>query len=194
MKHVVAAVLATCAAGPVLAQAGCPVAADLARGITIELANGGTEVYRQSAPGVVSVAGRDPDGSTYAMELGQGFHLLMWEVPGDPSSRLTYDYGMAFTALPVPVANGRWQTPVRVNGIDGARSEPQVHTYGPMVPVTIGNCTYDSFEGQIAYETSDNYVESIVYIPALGIGYLLWNESTEYARDPLPAVGIRAGK
>lgn len=194
MIRLVAALCAILPAGAALAQTGCPTAADLDRGISIEFPDGGSETYRRTAPGLVSAVGREANGSTYTMALAQGFHLLFWEASDDPSSRVSYDYGVAPQAMPVPTAGGRWRTAVTVTASDGTRQEPQTHAYGALVPVTIGNCTYQSIEGVIAYATTDNYVESVIYLPELGFGYLLWNEADDMARSPIAPVAIRAGK
>jgi hypothetical protein len=178
-----------------VAQTACPVAADLARGIRIDFADGGSETYRSAAvPGMVEVTGRDPDGATYRMQLGGGFHLLRWEVPGDTASVIDYDYGLTPDQMPLPQPGASWHTEVRVRAVDGPRDEAQDHRYGKTTQVTIGACTYTAVEAVIAYETSDNYIESVTWLPELGLGYLLWNESTDYSRNPVPAVGISAGK
>jgi len=178
-----------------VAQTACPVAADLARGIRIDFADGGSETYRSAAtPGVVDVTGHDPDGSTYMMQLAGGFHLLRWEVPGDVSSVIAYDYGLPPAQMPLPQPGASWYTEVHVTAAEGPREEPQDHRYGKTTQVTIGGCTYTAVEAVIAYATSDNYVESVTWLPELGLGYLLWNESTDYTRSPVPATGISAGK
>lgn len=195
MKHLVALALCTLAAAPAVAQGACPVAADLGRGIVIAFADGSSETFRPARPDVVAVTGRDPDGATYAMELGRGFHLLSWEAPGDPSSRVSYGYDMTPDRLPLPVAGGRWDwSRIEVQSVDGPRMEPQSHVYHPARRVDIGGCIYEAVEAEIAYATSDNYVESIIWLPGLGISYLYWNETADHPRDPVPAVAIRAGK
>lgn len=179
---------------PAMAQTGCAVAADLGRGITVTFADGSTEIFRQAAPGIVQVTGDGSDGTRYGMQLAQGFHLLEWMPEGDPSGRVAYDYGMPAAAMPLPQPGGGWTVPARVTDSGGARAEAQTHSYGPAQTLMIGTCGYTMIEATIAYATSDNYVESIIYLPELGLSYLLWNESADYARDPIPAVSIRAGK
>lgn len=179
---------------PAMAQTGCPVAADLTRGITIGFADGSSEVFRQAAPGIVMVTGTAADGTGYVMQLGQGLHLLQWAPQGDPDGRVSYDYGMPPAVLPLPQPGGGWSVPARVSDIGGARAETQTHSYGAAQMLMIGTCGYEMIEATIAYDTGDNYVESIVYLPDLGLSYLQWNESDDYARDLVPAVSIRSGK
>ncbi|MCC7321362.1 MAG: hypothetical protein IT542_10350 [Rubellimicrobium sp.] len=198
MRHLTAIALTTSltalGAGPILAQTACPVAGDIARGITITFSGGGSESFRQTEPGLVLVAGRNPDGTTYTMQLAQGFHLLSWQDTGDPTSLIEYDYAMAPAQMPVPVAGQHHEFAVQKTTLDGTFSEPQVHTYGPPITVDMGGCRYQAFEGLIRYATTDNYTENVVFIPDLGFGYLLWNESDGNPRDPQPAVEIRTGK
>ncbi len=186
-------------AGMAMAQAGCPTAADLARGIRIDFADGSFETYRDTGAGVVVVDGADPEGFGYQMELGHGIHLLSYvnvnDGVVDDTSRISYDYGRAVGELPLPEAGGRWSSPVTVNDQYGPRSEPQTHQWSQISTVDIGGCSYDMIEAIIGYKTGDGYRESVEYLPELGLGYLLWNESDTMARNPVRPVSIRvAGK
>ncbi len=181
-------------AGAVLAQAGCPTAADLARGIRIDFADGSFETFRDPGTGLVTVEGQDIEGYGYTMELGQGLHLVSYAnmVDGvvDQGSRIDYDYGVALPDLPVPVAGGRWASPVVVRDMTGTRSEPQNHVWSEVTVIDIGGCSYDMIEALIAYKTDDGYRENVHYLPELGIGYLLWSESDTAAAFPIEAVRI----
>lgn len=199
MKQLFAVVALTIVACPAFAQQTCPTAADLERGIRISFEDGGTEVYRNGAPGVQEVTGTEPDGAGFRMEIAQGTHLLLWEGTNngiaDPTSLLTYDYnGVAPENLPAPRPGKSFQTPVTATDSSGPRDEPQTQTYGAVSSISIGDCTFDMIEVTIAYATSDNYVEMLRYLPDLGIGYLLWNESDGMARQPVEATAISAGK
>lgn len=186
-------------AGVALAQAGCPTAADLARGIRVDFADGSYEVYRDAGAGVVVVQGEDVEGYGYQMELGQGIHLLTYanvmDGAVDATSQISYDYGRAASELPLPEAGGRWSSAVTVNDQYGERSEPQTHQWSQVATVDIGGCSYDMIEALIGYKTGDGYRESVEYLPALGLGYLVWNESDTMERNPVRPVSIRvAGK
>jgi hypothetical protein len=183
-------------AGAALAQAGCPTAADLARGITLDFADGSFETFRDPGTGLVTVDGTDADGYGYIMELGRGIHLVSYANAtngiADADSRIDYDYGIGVMDLPLPEAGGRWASAVTVSDSFGDRSEPQTHVWGQTSVVDIGGCSYDAIEALIAYKTGDGYRESVEYIPALGIGYLVWNESDTMDRYPVRPVRISA--
>ncbi len=199
MTAVAAGLVVALQAGVAFAQAGCPTSADLARGIRIEFADGSYETYRDAGSGVVFVEGQDVEGYGYQMELGQGIHLLTYAnvTSGavDTMSRISYDYGRAAGELPLPEAGGRWSSAVTVTDQYGERSEPQTHEWGQITTVDIGGCSYDMIEALIGYKTGDGYRESVEFLPALGLGYLVWNESDTMERNPVRPVSIRvAGK
>jgi hypothetical protein len=73
----------------------------------------------------------------------------------------------------------------------GTRSEPQTHAWSEVLVVDIGGCLYDMIEAVISYKTGDGYRESVEYLPALGFGYLVWNESVGVERVPVRPVSIR---
>ena len=181
---------------PVMAQTVCPTAADLTRGIKVEYADGATEIFRAGDAGIVSVKGLNAEGQGYEMDLAHGLHLVMYQNTenGAPLtvSQVYYDYGIPPAELPIPIPGKRWQSGVTVTASDGERGEPQVHAYDAVVTEMIGDCSYDMISALISYETSDLYTENVHYLPALGIGYLVWNETTDQPRDPVPAVSVSA--
>ncbi|MCC5975809.1 MAG: hypothetical protein JJT81_17410 [Rubellimicrobium sp.] len=178
-----------------LAQAGCPTADDLARGITIAFTGGAVETYRPGRePGVTEVIGSDGFGFDYGMRLAHGTHLLLYEelVRGRPDleTRQTYDYGMPVALMPVPEAGGRWAVDVRVTSAEGERTERQVQAYDTVTTEVIGNCSYDRIEAVIAYDTGDFYIEGIHFLPELQLGYLAWSESNGVREVDLSPVSI----
>lgn len=184
---------------PLAAQSACPTLADRATGISVSFEDGSTEVFRPgNDPAVTIVDGVDTDGFAYRMELIHGTHLLVYEnvVDGrpDPASRVSYDYGMAPSAMPVPVPGGRWKADVTATAVDGPRPEAQVQAYDVAVSVDIGGCTYDRIEVLIAYDTTDFYTESVHYLPALDIGFLVWSETVDSPRVSVLPVAIARAK
>ncbi len=182
-------------AAPVLAQTSCPTAADLARGIQLTYDDGTVEVYRSTdRAGVIDVYGEDPFGYAYRMLIAHGTHLLMYEevVNGasDPNSRQTYDYGVSVANMPVPFPGGRWAVDVIATTVEGPRSETQVQAYDAIVTQRIGPCRYDRIEAVIAYDTADDYIEGIHFLPELGLGYLVWSESYGATAMDLTPVAI----
>jgi hypothetical protein len=181
-------------AGAALAQAGCPTAADLARGIVLEFADGSVETFRNSGPELISVEGIDADGFGYLMELVKGLHLLSYANTEngvvDSNSRVVYDYGVDLAVLPLPEPGGRWASGVTATDVYDSWSEPQSHVWGQMSTVDIGGCSYDMIEALISYKTGDGYTESVEFLPQLGLGYLVWNESDNMDRYPIRPVRI----
>ena len=180
------------------AQDGCATAADLARGVTLDFDDATSEVYRAAGPGIQTVEGRDDAGAYYGLRIAQGTHLLEYFdiVDGQPDagSRQEYDYGTAPADLPVPTPGGRFSAEVTVAASDGVRTEAQTQAYVAGEPLAVGGCTYDTVQAVIAYDTTDNYIESVSYLPELGIGYLVWNESDGVRSEDTIVTAIRTGK
>ena len=199
MKTLLAVALLTTMPSLATAQAACPVAADLDRGIRITFTDGGTETYRNGGVGLVSVTGRDTDGTGFEMELGRGVHLMYWEgiedgaLSGFPAR---YDYaGVGASDLPLPRPGKGWRSEVTLTNADGSRPEAQTHLYGPVSTVLIGDCQYDMIEVVVVYDSADNYQETLRYLPELGLAYLVWNQAEGMEPRPAEATGIlRAGK
>ncbi|GGL69271.1 hypothetical protein [Wenxinia marina] len=192
------AAAALASAGVATAQQACPTADSLARGIRVEFEGGTTEIFRSADPGVIRVDGIEGGEQTYRMEVAQGTHLLRYEAllhgVTNPSTVVTYDYGMPPLEMPVPSPGGRWQIDVAVDGFDGERQEAQSQVYDAERTDQIGGCTYRVVPVLIAYATSDTYIEAIDYLPELGIGYMVWNESDGVRSDPLTPIRLVAGK
>lgn len=155
----------------------CPTAVDLTKGIRVDRSGGYSEYFRNGAPGVISVEGFIDRKYEYDLELAGGLQLLSYsgnvgETP-EPDDGLTYDYGLPVAGLPGPVPNGRWQSAVTVTGIGGPFSEPQLYAYGPLQQISIGGCPYAMISATIAYQNDNNYIETIQFLPDLGISVLV---------------------
>lgn len=184
--------LALVSATGAIAQSQCPTASDLVRGIRVDYADGSAEVFRPQRPGVMKVDGMIDGQLAYRMEIAQGTHLLRYEdiVQGRPvaSSVNEYDYSLAPLEMPVPQPGDRWQADVLVTTLEGERREAQSQVYDQVDPVEIGECTYDRVPVVIAYDTEDGYLEGVAYLPALGLGFLVWSETDDGERvgtDPV---------
>jgi len=192
------AVIASGLATSGVAQSTCLTSGDLRTGIHVDYADGTSETYRTIDAATMSVEGFDGGEPYFRLELAQGTHLLSYvAIDGgrpDEASRQIYDYGIAAMDLPVPVAGGRFNADVVVTASDGARPEAQLQAYVDADPLTLGGCTYETLEVLIAYDTSDNYLESIRFLPQLGFGYLAWNQSDEGQSDENIVTAIRTGK
>lgn len=192
-----AAALAFGASAATAQTSGCATMADLATGIIVDYADGISETYRSIAPGVSSVDGRDGSLQIYRLEIAQGTHLLnyveYYDGQADETTRQVYDYGMAPTSMPVPTDGGRFSPQVTVTWQGDARGEFQVQAYAAGDPLVLGACTYQTVDAVIAYETDDNYIESITYLPELGIGYLEWSGTDGNRGIENTVIGIRTG-
>ena len=181
-----------------LAQSTCLSSDDLRSGVHLDYADGTTETYRMIGEATMSVDGYDAGEPYFRLEIAHGTHLLSYfavqDGRPDEASRQTYDYGVDPSALPVPVAGGRFNTDVTVTASDGPRQEAQLQAYVAGEPLSVGGCTYQTLDVLIAYDTADNYMESIRFLPELGLGYLLWNQSDDGQSEENIVTAIRTGK
>lgn len=195
MLRLLLALLAT----PAVAQTRCPTAADLATGIRVLFEDGSAETFRLGGPGLVEVAGREPDGARYRLSLAHGHHLLSFQAVAedgtpDPASLVTYDYGRPPSDLPLPEPLGRFSSDVTVTDAGGPRQEPQMQAFGPLTAVTLGGCAFDAVEAAVAYDTPEGYTEGLLWLPGLGISILTWQQPGTDARVDFPLLSIGAGK
>jgi hypothetical protein len=175
MRRLIAVLL--CLAPTLGSAQNCPTAADLERGIRVDRSGGYSEFFRAGGQGIIAVQGYIDRKYEYDLELAGGLQLLSYsgnvgETP-DTEGDLTYDYGTAISALPGPVPNGRWQSPVTVTAKSGPFSEPQLYAYGPLEQISIGGCPYAMISATIAYQNDNNYIETIQFLPDLGISVLV---------------------
>lgn len=198
MKRLIGVLGLVIAASPVYGQTQCVTEADLQSGITVDFADGTSEIYRSTGPGLMSVDGMDGNEAFFRLELAQGTHLLsyvgIFEGRPDEPTRQTYDYDMAATEMPVPQAGGRFAVDVMVTAEDGVRQEDQVQAYVAGEALVVDGCTYEVIDAYIAYDTGDNYMELVKYMPQLGFGYLFWSEADDGRADENIVTRIRAGK
>ena len=155
----------------------CPTANDLSQGIRVDRSDGYTEYFRAGGQGIVAVQGYIDRKYEYDLELAAGLQLLSYsgnvgETP-EPDGGFTYDYGKPHAELPGPVPNGRWQSAVTVTGVGGPFSEPQLYAFGPLEQISIGGCPYAMISATIAYKNNNNYIETVQFLPDLGISVLV---------------------
>jgi hypothetical protein len=182
--------------GLAMAQTACPTANDLAQGIRVDRSGGYTEVFRAGGQGIIAVEGFIDRKLEYNLELAGGFQLLSYSgnVGESPvaDDGLTYDYGVPHADLPGPVANGRWQSAVTLTGIDGPYAEPQLYAYGPLEQISIGDCSYAMILVTIAYQNDINYIETVQFLPDLGISVLVrqGDDNTEPTEFTIQRIGV----
>lgn len=159
-----------------LAQ-NCPTANDLTQGIRVDRSGGYTEYFRRGGQGIIVVQGYIDRKYEYDLELAAGLQLLSYSgnvgETADAEGDLTYDYGAAIDTLPGPVPGGRWKSAVTVIAKSGPFSEPQLYAFGPLEQINIGGCPYAMISATIAYQNDNNYIETVQYLPDLGISVLV---------------------
>ncbi|MGZ9812292.1 hypothetical protein ACXN5S_17655 [Pseudoroseicyclus sp. H15] len=164
------------AAGPAFAE--CPVPADMQTGIRVEYSDGLVEIVRSAGDDIVELVGVEGREAIYRMELAHGLHVLSYVAfdggRPDAESAMSYDFGMPAAEMPVPAPSQRWDTAALVT----TGSEPPVETaqssvFGPVESLSVGECRFASIEVMTAFDTDDNYIETIKYLPELGFGWLV---------------------
>lgn len=171
------------AASPALAQAQCPTAEDLTKGIRFEIEGGDRETYRSFASGVIAATYESSEPPASRVLLAQGVYLLelvdLAEGPVGPDSRVqpgsrtTYSYPMKAPDMPVPAPGGSWQVTAAMLSQGEIGSEKQHYGFGAMTRISFGACAYDMFPIEITYPGEDGgTVDLLHYLPALGLSYL----------------------
>lgn len=178
------------------AQTACPTVNDLTQGIRVDRSGGYTEVFRAGGQGIIAVDGYIDRKLEYQLELAAGLQLLSYsgnvgESP-DTEGDLTYDYGISIDNLPLPQPNGRWQSGVTVTAKSGPFAEPQLYAFGPLEQISIGACSYAMISATIAYQNPQNYIETVQYLPDLGISVLVrqGDDSSDPTEFTIERIGI----
>ncbi len=160
------------------AASACPTADDLDGGIRVTAADGAVDVYQSMGDGQVAQIIDFGGGEVARNVLTQGVYVsrLAVEVDGvlDLQSVFETSYDRPPTAMapPEPGLQDRFLT--TIVSVDGTFKETQTHNWGPLAPLQIGDCTYDSIFGTVTYTGGDaTILEEIQYVPALGLGLLV---------------------
>lgn len=181
-----------------LAQQSCPGPDDRNKPIRIVFEDQTVEVYRPQTDMVTRIEGYDGPEPVYTIDVVHGTHMLSYVsiVDGtpDPGSQIVYDYGVPLSQMPVPSPGGRWQVDASFADADGTQAEAQAQAYGPLQSVQIGACIYDAFDVFIAYDSPDAYMETLIYLPALGLAYLYTSQTADDPGVPVPAIEIAVAK
>ncbi|RBW42014.1 hypothetical protein DS901_14845 [Loktanella sp. D2R18] len=162
-------------AGP--AWADCPVAADLAAGITFQMGPDVSETYQMLSADQVALTSTYSDGYVSRALLGQGVYLLEFvEIDnGVPAldTRVDYVFSILPDEMPAPEPGGVFLGRMTVSDSAGTYEDKVVARWGALEQRTYGDCTYDMIAGTLA-SSGDGYPyeEGIHYLPELGIGYL----------------------
>lgn len=194
--------LALCLACLVLAaaRADCPTAADMAGGVEVRFANGDVTAMRALGSGMVEVEETyswHPEGRHYFAWLGlyvtdEGPLLAAGEVP--PEARVRTVYPVPVTEMPVPAADAPdWEGTLRRDlGRELSETVDYRLLFGPMAPLTIGDCTNDAVPvGESLWPgLPDQKDQYSYYLPALGAGFIVgWTIGGEVFRTEAVAIG-----
>ncbi|MBY6048229.1 hypothetical protein [Vannielia litorea] len=180
-----------CAAGVLAGTAGtaCPVAADMAGGVRLELANGDSEVFRRTGAAtvesVLTVGGAEQTRFSYA----RGVYLLeSIEMEGGalvPGSRATFAFPTRPEGTPEPAPGHGWGLRIVATYGGDPVAEMLGIRFGEPGEATIGDCTLEMLPvEQRIYEDGELVArEERNYIPALGFSYALaWHEDDRVDR------------
>jgi hypothetical protein len=160
----------------VASQSACPTGADLATGIVITYGDGQTDTFSSdsSDANLVIVETADDTGPLYRRVMIRGVYEVSYSsLPEDDPDAMGFGvaFPMAPADAPLPIPDESWR--VEVTPSDGS-GETLFHDYtsGASIPVTIGDCVYDTIPVVLTAETGDDVYEIVHFIPALGLGYV----------------------
>ncbi len=175
---------------PATGSAACVTAADLAQGIRVDKDTGSFEIYRTLRPGVVGLTIWYDDQTGSEVELAKGLYSLgftdFFAGEADPETRTTFTYPMAPDDMPLPVAEGGWQTNSSVAQPAGRYEKTLSASWGQLGNISINGCTYAAISGSLRY-ISEGYSteEGLIYLPDLGVSSMLYFTDAE-SDAPLP--------
>lgn len=159
---------------PGLARAQCPVADDLAGGITFIGAHGEEEVFTAQGEDLVSATYRTQDGYASEALLAHGVFLieLLDLIGTEGESRTSYEFPLEINEIALPEPGGEWEVTVSVTDGENNVFERQIYTYGAREAHSYGDCAFDVIPFTAEYSTAPEVVETYHYLPALGLSYL----------------------
>lgn len=190
---------------PILAQAACPTAADMAGGIAFTIDGTEQETYSTFAPGVVASVYESSDGNLLRALLGKGIYLLEFADLEDgkpvPNSRTTFSHIFKPTDMPEPKANAVWVSELTKLEQGSPIRETHDHRFGDLTQITFGRCTYDMIPVEVSYGDELETLDSYAYLPQLGFAiYLAYSHIEDgersvenYTYSDIRAVGAPAG-
>lgn len=189
--------LALVMALPAVAQASCPVAADLDRGGIVFSFDGDFEIHTRASGGVIEIlSSKDADGIAVKTVLAHGVHVLqLADIQNGtvlPDSVWRFTFPVPAAELPMPVQGSGW-TARTTSSVDGvSETEVVTHTWGTMQPYEIGRCTYEAIPVRVSFDgESYDHEEDLMYFPDLGTAVLIRYSDSEGA-DLTTYTDIRA--
>lgn len=182
------------------ALAECPTADDMAAGVKVWEEDGTVHLFRQTAPGKVTLKTDFADGYGALMTLDQGAYVLeivdMDEGLPLADTLIAYDlYGAQAGPPPGPGAGVTWESPVAI--LDGGQSDFETHQviWAKQDSLQLGDCTLSVVEGRFTYFSVDGeYYEDVIYLSDLGFALQTSWYDPEYGLDSYTPVWIEAVK
>lgn len=158
------------------AQAACPVAADLAKGIRFATEDGATETFTSDTPGLVASL-YDYEGVQTWTLLQHGIYLVEVSEAENgqpvPATKITFSFSDPVGGLPNPVDGGGWSGVVTTLDGDKTSTETLSYSFGPTVTQVFGDCSYDTVPIEVSYPDRDPpFHEDLIFIPDLGLSVL----------------------
>jgi len=162
---------------PAAAQAVCPTAADLDRGILLYTLGGDTELFRRVSDDVVRSTYLSGEEGSEAL-LGQGIYVLDNVALADgevlPETQIHFDFPMTSADMPEPAPETDWTVDVTVEEAGYSEREHQSYSFGPLTRIGLGRCSYEMIQVRQTYSPDPYEVTDYVnWIPALGLSYLV---------------------
>ena len=160
------------------AEAACPTADDMTRGIKFTSASGEYEAFHSvGADMVEGMFGLDSHQGSRTM-LARGLYLVevvaIENGKADPATRSTYSFPLPPSEMPLPVPDGGWSVTVATFADGRIGSEKQIYSFGQLTRQTYQACSYDMMPITIRYpdENDPQRRDVLHYLPELGISYL----------------------
>lgn len=155
---------------PLSAQASCPVASDLSRGVIFEMERGASWAIRAAGgrDRLVSFVW-DPDYDVQTITYDRGAYLTGMALgEGDPGMDTVY--ASPISLAPDPQPGTRWQV-----GMLGEAGGPNVvrqvrYDWGAMQAVSYGNCVYDTVPMSLTHIDDEGAQDAgtYLYLPEFG--------------------------
>ncbi len=110
----------------------------------------------------------------------------------DPESVALYTFPTGAAALPPPEPGLTWRGAVTVTQGGEITEEGQRIEAGDLREMTVGGCTFDGFRIDVDFGEETAYRESLVFLPALGIGYLAGYANNDEEEREITVVTLEA--
>ncbi|RII37747.1 hypothetical protein DL237_15190 [Pseudooceanicola sediminis] len=160
------------------AQASCPVAGDLSRGIALHTsgaAPGYVDIYYGAAPGIVSFFAVEDGRVTYQETDAHGLYILTsLDLYDGPLNTDSYTYPGGLAELPKPAPGVDWSATVRRSANGETSTARHSYAFADPTALAIGACTYAAIPADVRVDGDDGPISHAImyYLPELEISVL----------------------